>query len=96
MTHQKRYVGSPSGGGKIVCSCGGFETPVVDDAKAFTMGIKSKTVDEYFREHLESVSPDGPKVETTMMRPTVEKAVAAAQRPLARLSKALSRKKSNN
>ena len=72
--HEKKYVGAPSGGGQIVCSCG-YETPVVDDSNHFTLGSKVKTVEEYFGEHLVSVK----SAETAMVQPAEEHAVAPAQ-----------------
>lgn len=95
MKHEKRYVGQPNGGGKIVCPCG-FETPVVDDASMFTLGIKSKTVDDYFEDHMKSLAPNSAGVQTTMTRPAAEHAVAVAQRPISRIPKILNRKKSGN
>lgn len=81
--HDKIYHGSPSGGGRIVCSCSKYETPIVDDGRAFTLGLKVKTVEQYFAEHLAAVAMP----ETTMKQPSTEQAVAAAQHPVARQPK---------
>jgi hypothetical protein len=82
MEHTKKYQPLPSGAGRIACSCG-WESPAVDDNFAFTLGRKQKTVDQYFCEHLASL----PKVETAMIDPAPERAVAAAQHAPARKPK---------
>lgn len=77
MKHTKTYRGLENGAGKIVCSCG-FETPAIEEGAAFTLGRKQRSVDSYFEEHLADV---GQTVETQMVSPAREKAVAPAQRP---------------
>jgi hypothetical protein len=77
MKHTKNYRGLENGAGKIVCSCG-FETPAVDESTAFTLGIKQRSVESYFEEHLAMV---GHQVETQMIAPGGETAVHPAQKP---------------
>lgn len=77
--HIKIYRAAPVGG-QAVCSCG-FESPIVDDSVRFGTGIKGKTVDDYFDEHLQKAQKAGVEnVETTMREPAAEQAVAPAQR----------------
>jgi hypothetical protein len=82
MKHIKTYRALPVGG-QAICSCG-FESPVVDESAAFSLGLKVKSVDEYFREHLA-------QVETTMGTPVAEQAVAPAQRAGARKKRSTKR-----
>ncbi len=77
MKHTKTYRGLENGAGQIVCSCG-YETPAVDDSNAFTLGLKSRSVESYYEEHLAMV---GQQVETQMIAPGREKAVLPAQKP---------------
>jgi hypothetical protein len=79
MKHVKTYRAAPNGG-QTVCSCG-FESPTVDESSAFTLGRKIKSTDDYFAEHLRTHMS---VVETTMQAPTVEQAVAPAQRAQAK------------
>ena len=79
MKHVKSCKALPNGAGQIVCSCG-YATPSVDESSAFTLGRKQKTVDQYFAEHLA-------QVETTMVDPAPEKAIAPAQHATARKPK---------
>lgn len=72
--HEKSYRGNASGGGQIVCSCG-YETPIVNDSDAFTLGRKVKTVEQYFAEHVSSAKT----AENAMVEPAEEQAVAPAQ-----------------
>lgn len=79
--HVKTYEAAPNGG-RAVCSCG-YATPVVDESVRFGTGIKGKSVDDYFNEHLEAVSSQPSavsQVETTMRAPAAEQAVSPAQR----------------
>lgn len=79
MKHEKEYRGLPNGAGQIVCACG-WESPAVDDSTAFTLGRRTKSVEQYFAEHLENVRPQS-GVETAMIAPARETAVTPAQRP---------------
>lgn len=74
--HVKTYEAEPNGG-RSVCSCG-YESPVVDESMSFGTGIKGKSVDDYFNEHLQKAGAEN--VETTMREPAAEQAVAPAQR----------------
>lgn len=89
MDHQKSYRGLANGSGQAVCSCG-WESPAVDESTAFVLGRRAKTVDQYFDEHVVSMSGEA-GVETTMLRPYTEKAVAPAQNSQPRKSKKSSR-----
>lgn len=83
MKHDKTYRGLENGAGQIVCSCG-FETPSVDESMNFTLGIKQRSVESYFEEHLATA---GQSVETQMVSPAREKAVTPAHKPPAKKSK---------
>ena len=79
MKHEKQYRGLPNGSGQIICSCG-WESPAVDDSAAFTLGTKQRSVESYFEEHMANVSREA-GVETGMVDPAKERAVAPAQKP---------------